>query len=62
MAKGTECKLADCSHNKDKECQIDSTCEPLLDWMSFSGYCPNYDGKKFPGVMDEIRQGKSRFK
>ncbi|MBD3205721.1 hypothetical protein GF319_05155 [Candidatus Bathyarchaeota archaeon] len=62
MAVGTECKLRDCSHNQNNTCQIDSSCEPLLDWMSFSGYCPDYDGEKFPGVRDESRQGKSRFK
>jgi hypothetical protein len=50
MAKGTECKVKDCSHNKDGACAIDSACEPLLDWMSFSGYCPDYDGEKFPGL------------
>ncbi|GAJ13630.1 unnamed protein product, partial [marine sediment metagenome] len=28
----------------------------------FSGYCPEYDGEKFPGVRDESRRGKSIFK
>lgn len=59
--KGVECKLTDCSHNKDRRCTIDSRAEPLLEWMSFTGYCPDYDGTKFPGVRDEIRKGKSIF-
>jgi len=62
MAKGTECKVRDCSHNNDNACNIESACEPLLDWMSFSGYCPDYDGEKFPGVRDEGRKGKRIFK
>lgn len=61
MTKGVECKLTDCSHNKDRECSIDSRAEPLLEWMSFTGYCPDYNGTKFPGVRDEIRKGKSIF-
>ena len=62
MAKGTECKVRDCSHNQNNECNIDSKCEPLLDWMSFTGYCPDYDGDKFPGLRDEIRKGKQILK
>lgn len=62
MVKGTECKVRDCSHNENKACNIDSMCEPLLDWMSFTGYCPDYDGDKFPGVRDEGRKGKQILK
>jgi hypothetical protein len=29
--------------------------------MSFSGYCPDYDGEKFPGLRDENRKDKSIF-
>jgi len=54
--------LTDCSHNEDGVCAVDSNSEPLLDWMSFSGYCPEYDGEKFPSVRDEVRKGKSIFK
>ena len=61
MPKGTECKLTDCSHNNDHKCTIDSHAEPLLEVMSFSGYCPEYDGDRFPGVRDESRKGKSIF-
>jgi len=48
MVKGVECKLVDCSHNNDRRCAIDSNAEPLLEVMSFSGYCPEYDGTRFP--------------
>ena len=61
MAKGVECKLTDCPHYENRRCAIDSRAEPLLDWMSFSGYCPDYTGTKFPGVRDENRKGKSKF-
>ena len=61
MVKGIECKLTDCPHNKDRACAIDSRAEPLLEWVSFTGYCPDYEGIKFPGVKDESRKGKSIF-
>jgi hypothetical protein len=52
MAKGTEYKLWDYSYYNDGECGFDSACESLLDWMSFSGYCPDYSGEKFLEVWD----------
>ena len=61
MVKGVECKLVDCSHNNDRKCAIDSHAEPLLEVMSLSGYCLEYDGTKFPSVKDESRKGKSIF-
>lgn len=61
MVKGVECRLTDCSHNNDRRCAIDSQAEPLLEVMSFSGFCPEYDAAKFPGVRDESRKGKSIF-
>jgi len=61
MVKGVECKLVDCSHNNDRRCAIDSHAEPLLEVMSLSGYCTEYDGPKFPSVRDESRKGKSIF-
>jgi len=61
MVKGVECKLVDCTHNNDLKCAVDSQAEPLLEVMSFSGYCPEYDGTKFPSVKDESRKGKSIF-
>jgi len=61
MVKGVECKLTDCSHNNDRKCATDSNAEPLLEVMSLSGYCPEYNGTKFPSVKDESRKGKSIF-
>jgi len=61
LVKDVECKLTDCSHNNNRKCAIDSHAEPLLEVMSFSGYCPEYNGTKFPGVRDESRKGKSIF-
>lgn len=42
-------------------CSIDSHPEPLLDVMDFVGYCPEYDGGRFPGVVDVSRRGKTRW-
>jgi len=42
-------------------CSIESYPEPLLDVVDFVGYCPEYDGGKFPGVVDVSRKGKTRW-
>jgi len=58
-----ECKLTDCSNNEDRYCKLsEPKAEPLLEVMSFSGYCEEYNGTKFPGVRDESRKGKSIFR
>ncbi len=42
-------------------CSINSQGIPILDVMDFVGYCPEYDGGKFPGVVDVSRKGKTRW-
>jgi len=42
-------------------CSIESHPEPVLDVVDFVGYCPEYDGGKFPGVVDVSRKGKTRW-